>query len=60
MSEDGTQRTGDRILIITVFRLLSSVLRTVEERSVSRRRLIEKLAGDIRRANADMSNDNAG
>ena len=32
----------------------------VEERSVSLRRLTEKLAGDIRSANADMSNDNAG
>lgn len=32
----------------------------VEERSVSLRRCIEKCAGDIRSANADMSNDNAG
>jgi len=32
----------------------------VEERSVSLRRSIEKLAGDIRSANADMSNDNGG
>jgi hypothetical protein len=32
----------------------------VEERSVSLRRCIEKCAGGIRSANADMSNDNAG
>jgi hypothetical protein len=32
----------------------------VGERSVGLRRLIEKLAGDIRSANADMSNDKVG
>jgi hypothetical protein len=32
----------------------------VEERSVGRRRLLEKVAGGIRSANADISNDNAG
>ncbi len=32
----------------------------VEERSVSLRRSIEKLAGGIRSANADMSNDKGG
>ena len=32
----------------------------VEERSVRLRRSIEKLAGGIRSANADMSNDNGG
>ena len=32
----------------------------VEERSVSLRRCLEKDAGGIRSANADMSNDNAG
>ncbi len=32
----------------------------VEERSVSLRRSIEKLAGDIRSANGDMSNGNGG
>jgi hypothetical protein len=32
----------------------------VEERSVGRRRMTEKLSGGIRSANADMSNDNAG
>ena len=32
----------------------------VEERSVSLRRGLEKDAGGIRSANADMSNDNAG
>ena len=32
----------------------------VEERSVGRRRCLEKGAGGIRSANADMSNDNAG
>ena len=31
----------------------------VGERSVGRRRLIEKSAGGIRRANVDMSNDKA-
>ena len=31
----------------------------VEERSVSLRRITERLSGDIRSANADMSNDNA-
>ena len=32
----------------------------VEERSVSRRRCVERHAGGIGSANADMSNDNAG
>jgi hypothetical protein len=32
----------------------------VGERSVSLRRLVEKLAGDIRSANADMSSDKTG
>ena len=32
----------------------------VEERSVGRRRCIEKYVGGIRSANADMSNDNIG
>ena len=32
----------------------------VEERSVGRRSITEKLCGGIRSANADMSNDNAG
>ena len=32
----------------------------VEERSVSRRRCIERYVGGIRSANADMSNDNIG
>jgi hypothetical protein len=32
----------------------------VEERSVHLRRLFAKIAGGIRSANADMSNDNAG
>ena len=32
----------------------------VEERSVGLRRQIERFAGGIRSANADMSNDNAG
>ena len=38
----------------------TSVLCAVEERSVSLRRWLEKAAGGIGSANADMSNDNAG